>query len=145
MNDKTKQISAILDTNIIISGFISAKGTPAKALNKLIKGSFLLVTSKKLIEEFKEVINRPKIKNKYNIDSKEIDMFITSLQELAKIIPGKIEVKVSRDPKDDMFLSCALEGKVDYLVTGDKDLLTLNEFGGVKIITIKEFLDILNI
>ena len=143
MIKKTKQISAVLDTNIIISGFISPKGNPAKVLNEFIKGSFLLVTSKELIDELKDVFTRPGIKNKYHLDIQDIDEFLISLQELAKIVPVKIRVTVSRDPKDDMFLSCALEGKADCLVTGDNDLLVLKEFGGAKIITIREFLDVL--
>ncbi|CAC5342364.1 nucleotide binding protein PINc [Planktothrix agardhii CCAP 1459/11A] len=49
-----------------------------------------------------------------------------------------------RDPKDDKILSLALSGKAEYIITGDQDLLILNLFQGVKIITIEEFLNLAN-
>jgi len=54
-------------------------------------------------------------------------------------------VKVCRDPDDDKFISCAIDGQCYYIVSGDKDLLSLKEQQQVKIVTVSVFLDILRI
>ena len=60
-----------------------------------------------------------------------------------EIIPVKIRVAVCRDPDDDKFISCAIDGQCYYVVSGDKDLLTLKKYRHVKIVTVSEFLELL--
>ena len=60
-----------------------------------------------------------------------------------EIIPVKTRVAVCRDPDDDKFISCAIDGQCYYVVSGDKDLLTLKKFRHVKIVTVSEFLELM--
>ena len=60
-----------------------------------------------------------------------------------EIIPAQSQVHVCRDPDDDKFVSCAIDGQCYYIVSGDKDLLTLKEYSDVKIVTVSVFFELL--
>lgn len=71
---------------------------------------------------------------------------ISLLQAFAQesfLVSGRAKVKASRDPEDDKFLAAAIEGRVEYVVTGDRDLLDLKQYKGVRIVSPAEFLRIL--
>ena len=61
-----------------------------------------------------------------------------------EIIPAQTRVDVCRDPDDNKFISCAIDGQCYYIVSGDKDLLTLKEYSDVKIVTVAEFFELMN-
>ena len=62
-----------------------------------------------------------------------------------EIIPAYSRVNVCRDPDDNKFISCAIDGQCYYIVSGDKDLLTLKQYRDVKIVTVSEFFELLNV
>ena len=138
------QPKAVLDTNVIVSGFISFRGPPGKILEALKTGRFRLFTSQAINEEVLEVMNRPRLRDKYHLaDHLFAVAFI--LWEIAELVTDLPVVKVVKDPDDNKFLEAALGGDADYLVTGDeKDLLSLREWKGVKIVTPARFLMILD-
>lgn len=138
-------LKAVVDTNILISGLICKAGNPSSLINALKNNEFHLITSPQLMNEFIEVIERPHIKHKYELTNEEINDFIEYIYREATVISGIYEVKSSKDPKDDMFLSCALEGKADYLVTGDTHLSNIKYYHGVQIVNVKQFLRLLEI
>jgi len=70
---------------------------------------------------------------------------VDPILSVIEVIPARSRVKVCRDPDDDKFISCAIDGQCYYIVSGDKDLLFLKEQQQVKIVTVSEFLDILRI
>ncbi|MGQ9825464.1 MAG: putative toxin-antitoxin system toxin component, PIN family [Desulfotomaculales bacterium] len=138
---------AVLDTNVLISGLISPRGTPAKLLAAWRAGKFELVVSPKIIAEINEVLPREKIKRYFHHFGENLPgKFIAGLKRLAKVVPGEREVKImSADPDDDMFIAAAVESEADYVVSGNKHLLELNKYQGIKIITPAEFLRILEL
>ena len=74
----------------------------------------------------------------------KLDGLIESLLLDAELTPGRLAVHViTRDPSDNMFLTCAVEGRADYIVSGDQDLLTVQSYQGIPIVTAAEFLRIL--
>jgi len=134
-------MKVVLDTNVLVSALIKA-GKPRKLLYKLVKDK-QVVLSKAVIEEFLETIEDPKIA-KYTSEL-DVTVFLNVLGKAAKIVPVKSRFKaVKEDPDDDIIVRTAYDGKVDFIVSGDKHLLVLKEFKGIRIVTIDEMLSVLN-
>ena len=129
----------ILDTNIIVSGLISAHGAPALLLNAWTDKAFILVSSRMQITEINSVTNRPVIRPL--ITPSHAGRFINDLNRFGTILDRLPRVDRSRDPNDNFLLAMAEAGAADYLVTGDKrDLLALQRHGNTTIITAKAML-----
>ena len=119
------KLRVVLDTNVIISGLISHKGPPAVILKALKAGAFILVTSPAINKEILEVMDRPRLRDKYGLTEHMFDIAFI-LWEQAEVITDLPVVKASKDPDDNKFLEAAHGGLAHYLVTGDmKDLLSL--------------------
>lgn len=128
----------ILDTNLWISFLISSKYERLDEL--LFDQDYRLLFSQQLLEEFVAVAKRPKLR-KYILRD-ELEDLLEFIDEIADFINVTSEISVCRDPKDNFLLSLAVDGKADYLLTGDKDLLVLKKIGETKIRTLSEFFDI---
>ncbi len=134
----------VLDANVIISGLINAHGLPGKILEALRNREFILVSSQPINEEVLEVMDRPHLRDKYDLAEHLFDIAFI-LWKNADVVANLPVLKVSKDPDDNKFLSTALGGLAHYLVTGDiKGLLDLQEYNGIGIVTPKQFLTILN-
>ena len=134
----TKTNLFVIDTNILISAFILPNSTARKALNKARKEGFVII-SHVSADEFTEVFIRPKF-DKYlplEIRLEIIDDFIS----LASLVKPSVKIVECRDPKDDKFLELACAANAKCIVTGDQDLLVLNPFRSIPIITPADFLN----
>jgi putative PIN family toxin of toxin-antitoxin system len=137
-------LKVVLDTNLFISALLTTKGNPAKILNRWKAGFFDLVISLPILREVERVILYPKIKKRLNWTDAETGEFLLGLAQFSIVVSGESKVDVIReDPTDNKYLACAHEGRADYIVTGDQHLLKESEYKGTKIITPREFLDIL--
>lgn len=138
-----------LDTNVLISGVLFPTGSPQVILRAWKRSAFVLVTSSQLIEEFSDVLHRPNIRKKYHISESEIEKILWLLCLKSFLVePEPIQSIPVRDAKDVMVLATALSGAANYLVTGDKDLLVLqdnSEISGLIIVTVKMFLSVLDL
>lgn len=136
-------LRVILDTNVTVSGFISPAGPAGNILKALKEEKFTLLTSQSINEEILEVMNRPRIRDKYRLGEHLFDIAFI-LWEVAEIITDLPAVRILKDPDDNKFLSAAQGGLADYLVTGDiKELLHLQEHKSTRIVSPTEFLTIL--
>ena len=135
----------VVDTNVLISGLFGIKDSPSsQILNAIRAQKIILVTSPIILEEIGEVINRNRVVKRTKMSPRERADFMGKLIERSDVTAGEQLLQpVSRDIKDDKFLSCAVEAKADYIVTGDEDLLDLKEYEGIKIVTPRQFLKIL--
>ena len=132
----------VFDANQFVSAIIRPDGLPAKALNAWREGLFELVISPSIISEIRRVLSYPKLYKIHKKSSKEIDLFLEDFEVLAFLVPEKLSLSVvANDPSDDKFLVAALEGSASFIVTGDSDLLKIQEYEGVKIVTPREFLE----
>lgn len=133
----------VIDTNVLISGIIQKNGFPHKVVKLWEKGNLILVTSIPMIEEAKKVLNYPKIKGKFNLKDGEIKQTILNLLKYSILIynPPALNV-IKEDPEDNKILSTAIEGRADYIVSGDSHLLRLKNYKGIKIITPRMFCEI---
>ena len=94
--------------------------------------------SSAVLSEVEEVLFRPKF-DRY-VTQFERRFFLSNFLKMVEFVAVGEVIQVCRDPKDDKILALALSGKAEYIVTGDRDLLVLNCFQGIKIITIEQFL-----
>ncbi|MBS3126006.1 putative toxin-antitoxin system toxin component, PIN family [Candidatus Woesearchaeota archaeon] len=127
---------AVLDTNIFVSG-IHWSGASEKVLRAWFLDNFKLISSTDIVDEFVKTMISFKVPMKIE-DILWWESLILEKSEL--VMPRKKVNAVKDDPDDDKFIEAALEGKADYVVTQDRHLLRVKEFGGVKIVTPEEFL-----
>ena len=124
-------MKVVLDTNVFISAFFW-KGSPRQVLERCIEGIDDLYTSREILAELHVVLCRPK----FSLDGSQIEYFIKSIEDIARIVPGNLGAeKVCRDEDDQKVLECALSGNTDFIITGDHDLLVLKEFRTIAIST----------
>lgn len=130
----------VCDTNSLISAYVFPGGTMDEILDIARRGDVQLVLSPDIITEFKAVLVR---KFKYSAD--EADVFIGRVTAIATLAyPSERLDIVRRVDADNRILECAVAANADYLITGDKgDLLPLQKIGKTKIVTAREFLEIL--
>lgn len=93
-----------------------------------------------MIEELNTTLRREKF-NRYLLEQERL-AFLEHLVRVATIIEITVTITECRDPKDNKFLELAVSGKADYIITGDDDLLTLNPFREIRILTPRDFLDL---
>ena len=129
----------VFDTNIIISALLFEGSKPSKAFDIGINQEALLFSSPTLAE-LEEVLWRNKF-DRY-ISHEERKQFLTSLILHSTPIETNETISECRDPKDNKFLELAVCGKADFIISGDEDLLVLNPFRNIQIITPDSFLKI---
>ncbi len=135
---------AVLDTNVIVSGLIASKGTPAELLTAWRNRRFDLVIGPAILREIERVLRLPRIMKAYRLVPQDISDLIELLTSRAILTPGRLTIPpMSRDPEDDQILACAIEGHADYVVTGDKDLLSLVRYREIPIISPAAFVGLL--
>ncbi len=129
----------MFDTNVLISALLIPESIPRRALDRTIrKGEVLL--SFELLAELSEVLSRKQFRR--YVDEEDIRRFLAALTREARWVEVDVEVKACRDPDDDKLLELGVSGAASYIVTGDADLLDLDPFRGMRIITPLEFLTI---
>jgi len=130
-----KKNRIIFDTNIWISFLISKSFTYIDKL--ILNEKIILLFSPESISEFIDVSGRDKLKPFFS--EKNIVYLIDMIEEFGEIVTVKSKVQICRDEKDNFLLALAKDGKADYLVTGDKDVLNIGSFEKTKIINLKNF------
>ena len=132
---KRKNSRIVIDTNLWISFLISKR---LDLLEKIIfQENVTLLFSNELIAEIKASIEKPKLKRHFSLVS--INDMLESIEEFSELIYVKSKISVCRDAKDNFLLALAKDGKANYVLTGDKDLLVLRKFGSTKIISLAEY------
>ena len=125
----------------MVSALIKA-GKPRELIFKIAEGEVQLVLSRSILEEFLEVTDDPRIRRYVN--EGDIISFVRVVGSMAKIVRVRSRFKVVKDdPDDDVILRTGHDCGADYIVSGDKHLLSLGEFRGMKIVTVNEMLKLL--
>jgi putative PIN family toxin of toxin-antitoxin system len=137
---------AVLDSSVLISGFLTRGGVPDQVLDAVERGDFTLCLSGEILAETASVLLRaPKLQARYGFDSAAAEAFCDGLAAMAEITASLPKLQaVPADPKDDMVVATSVAAKAEYLVTGDrKHLLSLRAYEGIQIVTPREFLDLI--
>ena len=129
----------IIDTNIWISFLIGKSLTGL--VDHLNSGRVRIILCQFQIDELILVLTRPKFQKYFS--SSDITEFLELLEQVSDVIEILSDVKVCRDPKDNFLLSMAADGRADYLITGDLDLLEIDTFQATRIISYQVFEDMM--
>lgn len=141
-------VSAVVDTNLIVSGLIGTRGNPVALLEAWRAGIFTLCYADEQRAEIEDVLRRPHIATRYGITLETSAAVLYLLETRGRRAPLLDPLPVHpRDRNDEHILAAALAASADYLVTGDKDILVLAgdaRLGALQIVTAAVFLDAIN-
>jgi putative PIN family toxin of toxin-antitoxin system len=128
-------IRVVADTNVYISALMFG-GLPGSFLDLALLRSFLLITSVPLLKELDE-----KLRVKFKVSAEDAAIIRARLEDVALVArPRKTLNVIKDDPDDNRVLECAVAGKADYIVSGDRHLLTLSSYEGIPIMKVRQFL-----
>lgn len=134
----TNKPRIVVDTNVAISALLRKDSVPGRAIVKVMESGELIVSNETLVELL-DILLSPKFDRYVPIEIRE--EFLGRLQLRALHVNITSTVSVCRDPKDDKFLELAVDGGASYLITGDQDLLVLDSFRGIRVVTPRDFLE----
>jgi putative PIN family toxin of toxin-antitoxin system len=135
---------AVVDTNVLVRALIKPHGTVGPVLLRLRHGEYTLLYAGSLLEELVDVLNRPRIREKYRLTDLDIQAIVSLILLRGEVVVPEERITACRDPKDDKFLEVAVAGKADVIVSGDQDLLVLHPFAGIPIVSPAAFLQMLD-
>ena len=137
-------VYVVLDTNIFVSGVISPDSPPAQLLKHWQSGLLTVVSCQRAIDELDDVLQRPHLREKYKISSAKREALLSVIREGVVLVSGEsIKGVVTADPKDDMFIACAVEGQAKYIISGDKHLRQLRRYQSSRVVEPAYFLNVL--
>jgi len=138
----------VVDTNILVRSVIKPHGTVGPVLLRLRHGDYTLLYAQSLLEELIDVLNRPRIRDRYRLTDQDIQTVVGLILLRGEAVPPpekeKERITDCRDPKDNKFLEVAVAGEADVIVNGDQDLLVLHPFAGIPILPSAAFLQMLD-
>jgi len=129
-------VRVVADTNILVSALLFG-GTSEQVFLAGLRGEIQLLTSLSLLKEFEKVL-----KEKFKLNIHLVREIIGEVMDVAEIVEVSSHIKATSYPDgDNRVLECAVDGKADFIVTGDtRHILPLKEYGGIKILSPSEFL-----
>lgn len=134
----------VLDTNVVISSYLSSQGASHKVLTSWRNHLFDLVVSEPILEEYSRALQYPHVRKRHNLSDEEIARIVDLLRELAQVVTPRVSlVVVDADPEDNKIIECAVEGKADYIISGNDHLLDIKEYQSIQILTPAQFVLIL--
>ena len=137
----------LVDTNVWVSAYINPHGYPAKLKDAWLNQQFQVAVSAPLLDEIAEVLARPRIRNKYGLDADEIIEFVRLLADRAVTVVPTGQLRLCRDPDDDLILETAQLGQAQYAVSRDddikrdQDLIAQMQANGVIVLSVQQFLE----
>lgn len=125
----------VFDSNIYISALVIPGGQAGRALSRILDGSDTLLISKPILDEVLATLAR-----KFSRDAEALSQTAVILTEMAEVVKPDHTVTVFKDDPDNRVLECAEAGRADCIVTGDKAMLGLKQYRGIRLISLREYL-----
>ena len=129
----------VLDTNVVASAMLWG-GSPRLLLQARRERRVELYTSTPLLEELTDILSRRKFEKKIAVSMLTVDQLVDGYAELAQAVRPTPTPRIASDPDDDVVIGTALAAKADLLVTGDRLLLLVTRYQGVRIVGVAEAL-----
>jgi uncharacterized protein len=129
-------LKVVFDTNILVAALVFPGGRGEAALRRIVEEQDQLVISRPILDELLGILGR-----KFARDAEELAHAAVFLSELGVLVRPRRRLRVVSDEPDNRILECAVAGRVQAIVTGDKALLALGEYNGVRIISLRDYLD----
>lgn len=133
-------VKVVIDTNVLVSATLFG-GNPEQILDSAEEGKIKILISEEILEEFKGVLQR-----KFGFSLDIVEITVSAIKEISTLVTPTQRLNVIKKKEDDnRILECAVEGKVQYIVSGDKrHLLPLKEYQGIKILSPAQFLKVIS-
>ncbi len=136
-------LTAVIDSTVLVSAFLTEGGVSAELLRFAREGVFLVFLSEDILAETQHTLAYPRIRERYNYTDDDVTDFLNRLRLAADIVTELPQVTVvTRDPNDDMIIATAARAQAAYLVTRDNDLLSLQQYEDITIISPETFIAI---
>jgi len=137
-------IRAVLDANVYVSAAVRPEGPPGQIIGRFVRdGAFEIVMSQAIVEEVLRSLGYPKVR-KYIRPGLDPELWFEDIVVLSHLVAEERELGgASKDPDDDKYLAAAIEGRAGFVVAGDSDLLDVKEYDGIRIVSLRVFLDLL--
>lgn len=137
---------AVLDSTVLVSAFLTKAGISRQLLQESEEGAFQICTAEEILDETQRVLlEYPRIRKRYHYSDEAVTEYVSLLRVVTQVITPLPKIKpVVRDPNDDMIIACAVKAKAQYIVTRDKDLLDLESYHRITIISPEEFMQLVN-
>ena len=129
-------MKAVFDTNIFVSALAVPGGQAERAINLVIDARVNLIVSKDIIHEVLGVLAQ-----KFSKGAEELSRTAVFLSELGELIVPREKIAVLDDEPDNRILECAVTGRAHVIVTGDRAMLNLKKYTGIRILSLRQFLD----
>jgi uncharacterized protein len=137
-------LRAVLDANVIISALIQPKGASGQILTSLLDAnSFELIVSPAILAELRRSLSYPKVRKYIKSSDEDLDLWVASIELIAQPVDGNIRIHAVAEDPDDKYIEAAVEGLAQFVVTGDKHLLSLKSYENIRIVTPRVFRDLL--
>lgn len=137
-------VRIVLDANQFVSALLKPGSNPDLILRLVRDEKVLLLASDAICEELLRVLTYPKIQKRLNCTEEMLTAFVDRLRSVAVVVPGLVKLPpLAADPSDTKYLECAVEGKADFIISGDHHLTDLPVFQGIRIIDPATFLTLL--
>jgi uncharacterized protein len=128
-------VIVVFDANILVSALVFPGGRGESALQRIVEERDELVISRQIIDELLGILA-----SKFARDAEELAHVAVFLSDLGRTVKPRGRIRVLKDDPDNRILECAIAGHADAIVTGDKKLLELQEYRGVRILALREYL-----
>jgi len=128
-------VRVVFDTNEFVSALVIPGGRASEALQRVVDGEDTLIVSRAVVDELLSVLAR-----KFARDREELARVAMFLSSLAETVAPAERLAVLSDDPDNRILECALAGSAEAIVTGDRAMLALEEFRGVRILSLAEYI-----
>ncbi|MBI5047540.1 MAG: putative toxin-antitoxin system toxin component, PIN family [Deltaproteobacteria bacterium] len=132
-------MKVVIDTNVLVSSFQNPDGNPKKIIDMWKRGDFIFCISEAILLEYIEVLDRMNIPKQKIKEMAEL----FKMRAYVEIISDTIRIDIIKDdPNDNKFIECAVAANAQYIISGDKHLKALKEYGNIKILSPSEFLNL---
>jgi putative PIN family toxin of toxin-antitoxin system len=136
-------LKAVIDSTVLVSSFLTERGVSAELLRSAREGVFLVFLSEDILTETQHTLAYSRIRERYDYTDEDVADFLNRLRVAAHLVAALPRVTVvTRDPNDDMVIATAVCAQAAYIVTRDKDLLSLQQFEAIAVVSPEAFIAI---